>query len=249
MAVWEPMNKKFWKAVSAEFLAMFLYIFIGVAAIITSLGYSKGSTKTSVGCAAFTIAASFGLLTAALVHVFGQISSAQINPAITLSMIITRRITPLRGFFYIVAQYLGSIFGSGILMITMGMNRDNFVGYNSARDPGWAFWLEMLATALVMLSYLAITHGPARHYRGTSSLMYGLAVGIAHFFLVPITGCSINPARSFGPALWAIHHERKSQWIFCTAPFAGAFAAGILWFTTVKIKEKDGSLDSATPEV
>jgi len=243
------MDKKFWKAVSAEFLAMFLYIFIGIGTIITSLGYQKGGSKTSTGQAAFTIAASFGLLTTVLMHVFGQVSSAQINPAITLSLLITRRITPLRAFFYVLAQYLGAILGSAVVMITMGMNRDNFVGYTSARDPGSAFTLEMLATAFITCSYLAITHGPERNYTATSSLAYGFAVGIAHFCLVPITGCSINPARSFAPALWAIHHEVKSQWVFCTAPWAGAFAAGILWHTTVIIKDEKASVDSGAPDV
>ena len=108
------------EAVSAELLAMLLYILIGIGTIITSLGYQKGGSKIGTDQAAFTIAAPLGLLTTVLMHIFGQVSSARINPAITLSMLITRRITPLRAFLYGLAQYLGAILGSAVAMINMG---------------------------------------------------------------------------------------------------------------------------------
>ena len=125
-------------------------------------------------------------------------------------MLITRRTTPLRAFFYVLAQYLGAILGSSVVMLNMGMHSDSFVGYTSARDPASALTLKMLATSYITCN-LAITHGPERNYTAAPSLAHGSAVGIAHFRLVPITGCSTNPARSFAPALWAIHHEVKSQ--------------------------------------
>jgi len=126
---------------------------------------------------------------------------------------------------------LGSIAASGILMAVMGLRPDSMGGYNALSGPSdnkiaRGFIAEFLLTAFLCLTVLA-TVDPNREKTGLGPLAIGMAVGVAHLILVPITGCGINPARSLGPALFADQAAaREDLWVFILAPLlGGAFAA------------------------
>merc|ERR1719215_2077199 len=108
------------RAVSAEFLAMFSFVFICVGCALTTTGSAPGATPQG-GTAGLTISLCFGLTIFVLAHCFGHISGAHVNPAVTVTLMISGRVDPVKGVFYIVAQCCGSIASSGILMVVMGL--------------------------------------------------------------------------------------------------------------------------------
>jgi len=229
----EPMNRDFWRAVSAEFVAMFLFIFVGVGSALTNLG-----AVASADAGPLTVSLAHGMTIFVLIHCFGHISGAHINPAVTAGLMVARQVTPLRGACYIVAQVLSSIICSGILMATMGLKGETMSGYHSLSGPddnkyARGIITEVVLTFLLMLTVFA-TIDPTREKTGLGPLAIGMAVAVAHFIAVPITGCGINPARSLGPALFASAGEAKDDlWVFLFSPFIGAILAAVLypfWF-------------------
>lgn len=234
----EPMNRDFWRAVSAEFMAMFLFVFVCVGCALSTLGIAEGASANALPTATLAISLCFGLTIFVLAHCFGHISGAHINPAVTFTLILAKQVEPVRGAFYMLAQCLGSIVASGILMSVMGLKPDTMGGYNALSGPddnkiARGFVAEMILTYLLCFTVMA-TIDPHRDATGLGPLAIGMAVGVAHLILVPITGCGINPARSLGPALFADQAvAREDLWVFILAPLMGGALAAVLypfWF-------------------
>lgn len=230
------------RAVSAEFLAMFTFVFICVGCALTTTGAAPGAIPSTgpgtLGAAGLTISLCFGLTIFVLAHCFGHISGAHVNPAVTLALMIGRQVDVKKGVLYMIAQFLASIISSGILMAVMGLDSDSMGGYNALTgtdDNKYARGIitEMFLTFVLVFTVYA-TIDPNREATGMGPLAIGMAVGIAHLVAVPITGCGINPARSLGPAIFANNDQaREDLWVFLLAPFAGAAIAAVLypfWF-------------------
>jgi len=224
----EPMDRSFWRAVSAEFFATFLFVFLGLGCALSSMSYEG-------------ISLCFGLNIFVLAHTFGHVSGAHFNPAVTLALVITRLVTPLRGALYALSQFLAALLASAVLMGVMGLTPDTMGGYNALNGPtgmshdtkvARGFVFEMMLTCLLLLTVFA-TIDPKHGKESPGALAIGMAVGVAHFVAVPMTGCGINPARSFGPAMLANAPAAKGDlWVFILAPFIGATLATVypLWF-------------------
>lgn len=217
---------------------MFLFVFVCVGCALSNLGIPEGSNPDFKGSAALTISLCFGLTIFVLAHCFGHISGAHINPAVTLTLMLTSQVTLIRGALYMAAQFIGSILASGLLMSVMGLNPGTMGGYNALSgtdDNKYARGIvtELILTFLLCFTVLA-TIDPSREAHGMGPLAIGMAVGVAHLIAVPITGCGINPARSFGPAIFANQDKaREDLWVFLLAPFLGAMLAALLyplWF-------------------
>jgi len=230
-------GKALLRAVTAEFLAMFTFVFVCVGCALTTLGIAPGSSGQGP-TAGLTISLCFGLCIFVLAHCFGHISGAHVNPAVTLALIIGKEIPPLKGGLYMLAHFLASIVASGILMAVMGLESKTMGGYNAlsgADDNKVArgFILEMFLTFFLVFTVYA-TIDPNREATGQGPLAIGMAVGLAHFIAVPVTGCGINPARSLGPAIFADNDQaREDLWVFLLAPFLGGALAAPLykyWF-------------------
>jgi len=241
MSFMEPMNRAFWRAVTAEFLAMFLFVFIAVGCALSTLNIASGANELAKYNATLSISLCFGLTIFVLIHCFGHISGAHINPAVTFALVIARDVTPLRGLLYVLMQFSGSIAASGLLMVVMGLNPDTMGGYNALSGPednqiARGFVTEMLLTFLLVFTVMA-TIDPERQTAHLGPLAIGMAVGVAHLIAVPITGCGINPARSLGPAIFANQAKaREDLWVFLVAPLVGAAIGALLyplWFAEV----------------
>lgn len=239
-----------WRAVSAEFLAMFTFVFICVGCALTTTAAAPGAVGQGT-TAGLTISLCFGLTIFVLVHCFGHISGAHINPAVTLALMIGRQICVVKGLLYMLAQCMGSIFASGVLMAVMGLKSETMGGYNAlsgGNDNKIArgFITEMFLTFVLVFTVYA-TIDPDREGTGLGPLAIGMAVGIAHLIAVPITGCGINPARSLGPAIFADNDQaREDLWVFLLAPFIGAALAAVaylFWFAEVNFMLKASAKD------
>ncbi|KAF5891621.1 aquaporin 1, partial [Clarias magur] len=189
-----------WRAVIAELVGMTLFVFMGIASAI-------GEESSEVH-----IALAFGLAIATLAQSIGHVSGAHLNPAITLGLLVSCQISAIRAALYILAQMLGAVVGSGIVygirpkgVKDLGLNK---IAENMT--PGKAFGVEFIATLQLVLCVLAATDSRRNDVKGSAPLAIGLSVGLGHFVAISYTGCGINPARTFGPAV--IDKYFKNHW-------------------------------------
>ncbi|XP_071766937.1 aquaporin-1-like [Centroberyx gerrardi] len=210
----------FWRAVLAELLGMTIFLFVGLSAAI-------GNKHNSYPDQEVKVAFAFGLAIATLAQCIGHISGAHLNPAITLGLLVDCQMSFLRAFFYIIAQILGAMAGSGIVYgirpettDSLGVNKLNGI------SPGQGFGVEFLLTLQLVLCVIAVTD-KRRDVSGFAPLTIGLSVGLGHLAGISYTGCGINPARSFGPAL--IQKSFDDHWVYWAAPMSAGLVAPLLY--------------------
>lgn len=201
-----------WREVLAEFIGTFILLFTGTGAIIVN-----DITKGAIGLVGICFV--FGATVAALVYATGHLSGTHINPAVTLAFwtggfFPQRRVLP-----YIVAQFAGAIVASTTLYLIFG--KIGLMGATVPLDGNWrqCFGIEIFITFILMFVIL----GAALDRRANSSfagLVIGLTVTLLAVFAGPISGASMNPARSFSPAL--IAGIWQDQWIYWIGPVIGA---------------------------
>ena len=201
------MMKKFF----SEFLGTFALVFAGTGAIV--INDVSGGVVSHVG-----IALTFGLIILAMVYTLGDISGAHLNPAVTLGFFAARRMPATHVFPYIVSQCSGAIAASLLLRFLFPTHAT--LGLTSPTGPALqSFILEVILTAILMFAILGVSTGASE--KGiTAGIVVGAVIGLEALFAGPITGASMNPARSFGPALVAL--KLTSLWIYLTAPVIGA---------------------------
>ncbi|XP_046883509.1 aquaporin-1-like [Hypomesus transpacificus] len=209
----------FWRAVMAELVGMILFIFIGISSAIGNKNASNPDQEVKVALA-------FGLAIATLAQSLGHISGAHLNPAITLGLLVSCQISFLRAALYILAQMLGAIIASAIIY---GIDPNSSLGVNSLNNisAGKGFAIEFLATLQLVLCVIAVTDKRRNDVTGSAPLAIGLSVGLGHLAAISFTGCGINPARSFGPAL--IMEYFDNHWVYWLGPMCGGIAASLLY--------------------
>uniref|UniRef100_A0AAY4CWQ4 Aquaporin 1 n=1 Tax=Denticeps clupeoides TaxID=299321 RepID=A0AAY4CWQ4_9TELE len=208
--MFEIKSKAFWRAVLAELLGMTLFVFLSITAAIGNSPVDE--VKTSLA---------FGLAIATLAQSLGHISGAHLNPAVTLGLLASCQISVLRAVMYIVAQMLGATLASGIIYgvrpadsVALGLN-------------GVTIGIELLATFQLVLCVIATTDKRRRDVMGSAPLAIGLSVALGHLTAISFTGCGINPARSFGPAV--ILADFTSHWVYWVGPMCGGVAAALIY--------------------
>ncbi|XP_070775531.1 aquaporin-1-like [Enoplosus armatus] len=210
----------FWRALLAESLGMIIFVFIGLSAAI-------GDRNNSYPDQEIKVAFAFGLAIATLAQCIGHISGAHLNPAITLGLLASCQMSVLRAFFYIIAQILGAVAGSAIVYgirpettDSLGVNKLNGI------SPIQGFGVEFLLTIQLVLCVLAVSD-KRRDVGGFAPLAIGLSVGLGHLAGISYTGCGINPARSFGPAI--IQKSFDDHWVYWAGPLSAGVVAALLY--------------------
>ncbi|XP_056411345.1 aquaporin-5-like [Hyla sarda] len=210
----------FVRAVFSEFLATLIFVFLGLGSAL-----NWPSALPSV----LQIAIAFGLAIGTLVQTFGHVSGAHINPAVTIAFLLGSHISILRAIFYIVAQLVGAIAGAGILhAVAPTPVRGNLaINQVSAGSPGLALVVEIILTFQLVLCIFASTDGRRNDNVGSPALSIGLSVTLGHLLGIYFDGCSMNPARSLGPA--AITGIFADQWVFWIGPIVGGILASLIY--------------------
>ncbi len=207
----------------AELVGTFCLVFFGAGSAV--FGFDVLG-PVGVGLA-------FGLVLVALAYAIGPVSGCHVNPAVTLGVLIARRIGPAEAGGYVVAQVAGGVLAGLLLKLMVGgVVRDDTGGlgtnaYGENISGGGAFVLEIVLTFLLVLVVLLVT-GPGAE-PGFGGLAIGLSLAVIHFVGIPLDGTSVNPARSIGPALFAGGDAMSQLWVFILAPLVGAVVAAGVW--------------------
>lgn len=212
---------------AAELLGTLVLVFVAVGTAVLAAEF--------VGSVGIALAFAFTLF--ALAYAIGPISGSHVNPAVTLGMLLAGRIGIRAAALYWAAQFVGAIVGAALLYLvarqvpgleTTGAFGTNGFGHRSAVgiSGGGAFLAEAMLTSLLVYVWLAVT--PRLTVQGVDGLPLGLAIGAVHLVGVPLTGASVNPARSLAPALFAGSSALAQVWLFLLAPLVGAAVAVVV---------------------
>jgi aquaporin Z len=227
----------------AEFVGTFALVFFGCGAAVVG-GMGSGATAIDL----LGIASAFGFAIVAMAYGIGPISGCHVNPAVSFGVFTAGRMTAAEMIGYWIAQVLGAIVAAAVLYLILsgkakgwdgGLGQNGWgAGYNGEYNVVSAFIFEVVGTFLFLVCILGVTH-PFATTR-FAGIAIGLTLVVIHLVGINITGTSVNPARSIGPALIGVasHPERVAQlWLFIIAPLIGAGAAGYLF-------QKDGVFDA-----
>jgi aquaporin Z len=209
------------RSLFAEFLGTALLVFIAVGSAVAGID-QLGPTG---------VALTFGLVLLALAYAIGPVSGCHINPAVTLGVLLSRGMTLQEAVGYWVAQFAGGIAGAALLQLLVSdfgglTDQTGTLGSNdwgATISLGGAFVLEVLLTCAFVFVILLVTGKAATP--GFAGLAIGLTLTAVHLLGIPLTGTSVNPARSLGPALFAGGTSLAHVWLFIVAPLLGAVLA------------------------
>jgi aquaporin NIP len=208
---------------AAEGLGAFALVFAGCGAIITNAEY--GGALGAVG-----VALVFGLVVMAMVYATGHLSGAHLNPAVTLAFALTRHFPGREAAAYIAAQLVGAIAAAALLLAIWPSEPATLGVTTPTIDAGGAVVYEAVLTAFLMFVIIAVATD-TRAVGAAAAIATGGTVGLDALFGGPVTGASMNPARSLGPAL--VSGELHYLWIYLVGPIAGA-AVGALSYQLVR---------------
>ncbi|XP_072267387.1 aquaporin-4 [Pyxicephalus adspersus] len=218
-------TQPFWKAVIGEFLAMFIFVLLSLG---STINWSKKENPQPADLVLISLC--FGLSIATLVQCFGHISGGHINPAVTIAMVCMRKISIAKSAFYIAAQCLGAIAGAGILYAVTPSDVARGLGVtevNPKLSPGHGLLVELIITFQLLFTICASCDSKRNDITGSVALAIGFSVAIGHLFAINYTGASMNPARSFGPAV--IMNKWENHWVYWVGPVVGAVLGGCLY--------------------
>ena len=182
------------------------------------------------------VALAFGLTLLILAYAIGPLSGCHVNPAVTLGVLLSKGLSTIEAIYYWIAQLLGGIIGAALihLVLTVGNVKDktgsggtdNWGGSNGLTNAGGTLVVEVILTFLLVLVVLLVT--ASTEASGFAGLAIGLTLTVIHLVGIPLDGTSVNPARSFGPALFEGGTALNHVWVFLIAPLIGATFAAFL---------------------
>jgi len=199
------------RKLAAEFVGTFALVFAGTGAIV--INDVSGGVVSHVG-----IALTFGLIVLAMIYALGEVSGAHLNPAVTIGFFAARRFPVRLVPAYILSQLIGAILASATLRLLF--TQDSALGGTHPQGLVLqSFALELILTAILMFVILSVSRG-AQEKGITAGIAVGSVIALAALFAGPISGASMNPARSLAPAL--VSQRAEGVWIYLTAPVLGA---------------------------
>ena len=209
---------------TAEFIGTFVLTFMGCGSAMF-LGCEPTGGHLAVALA-------FGLSIVAMAYVIGGVSGCHINPAVSLAMLLDKRLS-LSGFVgYIISQVLGAIAAAALLKVFISFGINDLTGGLGSNGVGaggltGAFAIEVILTFIFVFTILGVTADDKM--ASVAGIVIGLTLTFVHIVGIPLTGTSVNPARSIGPALFAGGAALTNLWVFILAPMVGSALAAIVY--------------------
>ena len=219
----------------AEFIGTFTLVLFGCGAAVIA-GPAVGAT--TVGFLGISFA--FGLAIVAMAYGIGSVSGCHVNPAVSFGVWIAGRMPTGEMIQYVIAQCLGAIAGAAVLYLIMsgkasgwdgGLGENGWgTGYLGEYNTVSALIFEVVATFLFLITILGVTRkGTPLHIAGFTGVAIGLTLAVIHIVGINVTGVSVNPARSLGPALFVGGTALSQLWLFIVAPLVGGGLAGLVY--------------------
>jgi aquaporin Z len=213
----------------AELIGTFVLVFFGTGAAVVA-----GKQIGFLG-----IAFAFGIAVLVMVYAIGAISGCHINPAITIAMLVNGKISGKDAGMYIIAQCIGAVIASVLLLTIMTGNPAYTIaanglgqnGFDAASPGGFSMVSGFIAEVILTFIFLMVIFGATSKAApaGFAGIAIGLCLTTVHLVGIPITGTSVNPARSLGPALVVGGTALAQLWLFIVAPVIGAVLAAFVW--------------------
>ncbi len=213
------------KKYTAEFIGTLVLTFMGCGSAVF-LGCDVPGGHLAVALA-------FGLSIVAMAYVIGGISGCHINPAVSLAMLVSKKLSLSDFLGYAAAQIMGATAGAALLKLIVGLgvaDKTGGLGTNGVAavgGAGGAFLVEVVLTFIFIFTILGVTSDESKG--SVAGLVIGFTLTFVHIVGIPLTGTSVNPARSIGPALLVGGDALASLWVFILAPLAGAALAALLF--------------------
>lgn len=206
----------------AEIIGTFVLVLFGTGTAVLGGGIE--------GVGILGISMAFGLSIVAMAYCIGTVSGCHVNPAVSIAMFVNKRITATELGLYIVGQLIGAVLASLTLyyfLVQSSLPTTNF-GQNSfgALGMGGAFVVELILTFVFVFVIIVVTGKQGN--ANLAGLVIGFTLVLIHLLGIPLTGTSVNPARSFGPALFAGGEALTQLWVFIVAPIVGGILAAIV---------------------
>ena len=229
----------------AEFIGTFTLVLFGCGAAVIA-GMGSGATSIGVLCISFA----FGLAIVAMAYGIGPVSGCHVNPAVSFGVLMAGRMSVGEFIGYAIAQILGALAGAAILYLilsgkasgwTGGLGQNGWgTGYLGEYNMVSALVFEAVATFLFLVCILGVTQeGAPTHMAG---IAIGLTLVVIHIVGINVTGVSVNPARSIGPAIVGMEANANAVsqlWLFIVAPLIGAGIAGLMFKSGILAAKKD----------
>ncbi|MBO6243076.1 MAG: MIP family channel protein [Clostridia bacterium] len=218
----------------AELIGTCVLVLLGCGSAVIA-----GETLGTLG-----IALAFGLVIVAMAYSIGRISGCHVNPAVSLAMLLSKKMSVKDFIGYVVAQVVGAVIGSGLLYLIVNCSNLEGVGLGAngygalsavGLSLGGALLVEVIATFIFVLVILGVTADDK--YNSVAGLVIGFTLALIHIVVIPLTGTSVNPARSLAPALFVGGEALAQVWVFIVAPLVGAAIAAYAWKFLSKTEE------------
>ncbi|MCR5200167.1 MAG: aquaporin [Saccharofermentans sp.] len=215
----------------AEFIGTFVLVFAacGTAAAV-------GCQTSEANGAYILTALAFGLVIVAMAYSIGNISGCHINPAVSLAVFISGKLSAKDFCGYLISQFLGGIVGAACIGVMLGF--DCGFGANGLYNDSilLSLFIEVLLTFIFVLAILGVTSKP--EFSNVAGIVIGLTLTLVHIFGIHFTGTSVNPARSFASAIFAQGPALANVWVFIVAPLIGGALAALVWKFLSEEKKK-----------
>ncbi|MEP6612535.1 MAG: aquaporin Z [Mucilaginibacter sp.] len=238
----------------AELIGTFCLVLFGCGAAVIAGASDPGIPPSGIGLLGISLA--FGVSVVVMAYTIGPISGCHINPAISISMLAAGKLSVKDCVGYVISQCIGAICASGVLYLLLSGKPGFSLGEYALGANGWgesylgkySTQSAFIAEAVFTFLFLIVIYGTTA--KRANPAMAGLAIGLSlvliHLVIIPITGTSVNPARSLGPAIFAGGKALNQLWLFIVAPILGGLVAAGFWKGVMEQKE---SIVSKTVEV
>ena len=205
----------------AEFIGTFVLVFFACGTAVVT----KCSVDNPAGYLLTALA--FGLVIVAMAYSIGNVSGCHINPAVSIAMLVSGKMSVADFFGYVVAQFLGATAGAAVLMAFVG--KESGLGTNGLFEGKVlaSLVIEVILTFVFVLAILGVTSKVENG--AVAGIVIGLSLTMVHILGIAFTGTSVNPARSFGPALFVGGDALKNVWVFIVAPLIGGVLAALCY--------------------
>lgn len=229
--------KKTLRSCAAEVIGTLFLVLIGCGAC---LNHEKDFVR---------IALAFGVTVATMAQSIGHVSGCHINPAVTAGLLVGQKIGLVKALLYVVSQCLGAVLGAGLLKVfypsSIVIKTPGFLGLTGLApgvSAGQGFGIEFFITFVLVLVVFgsAADDIAAKNTKGSAPLAIGLSITTCHLYAVPLTGASMNPARTFGPAVLAMNFT--NHWVYWLGPILGGVCASIVYNMILKAQEEKETL-------